>query len=250
MVKNYLANKINQTISLMAVFSLPCQGEVGIGECISEIYTVSLTLVGIVAFVSIIYGGFMLLTAAGNASKSGEAMNRIKNAALGIVLLFSSYVILKTINPDLVNFNFALKKVENRETLADPNKSIRIENFDVNPKSAFLASSTLMFETKIFASSDGISQVCEKDTKQILVKILATRSSFGTPQQILLGHFDREQFGPGGKIIPWILNKELKTTGATASDNSVDYRAAIYCLIGNNEKQLNLSAPVTVNIAP
>ena len=120
-MKNFFATKINQTIPLMAVFTLPCQGEgVGIGQCIADIYTVSLTLVGIVAFVQIVVGGFLLLTAAGNTAKTGEAMNRIKNAVFGIVLLFSSYIILKTINPDLVKNNFVLRRVTIEERVAQP----------------------------------------------------------------------------------------------------------------------------------
>ncbi len=120
-LKNFLAKQINQSVPLLAAFTLPCQGEgVGLGQCIADIYKVSLTLVGIVAFVQIVVGGFLLLTAAGNTNKTGEAMNRIKNAVLGIVLLFSSYIILKTINPDLVKDNFTLRRVTREERVARP----------------------------------------------------------------------------------------------------------------------------------
>lgn len=63
---------------------------------------------GIVAFVQIIYAGWIYLTAAGNTTKTGDAMKKISNAILGIVLLFSSYIILNTINPDLVGGSFGL----------------------------------------------------------------------------------------------------------------------------------------------
>src|SRR3989338_307841 len=118
-LRKFFVTKINQAAPLMAVFSLPCQNNEAIGECISQIYTVSLSLVGIVAFVHIVWGGFMLLTAAGNTSKTGQAMDKIKKAILGIVLLFSSYLILNTINPDLVNFKFNLEKLTKEEELAE-----------------------------------------------------------------------------------------------------------------------------------
>ena len=99
----------------LAVFSLPCQGNVGIGECVSGIYTWSLTVVGIVAFVQIFYAGWLYLTAAGNIAKTSQAMSKISNAILGIVLLFSSYLILNTINPDLVGNDFNLPNLRGNE---------------------------------------------------------------------------------------------------------------------------------------
>jgi len=52
------------------------------------------------------------MTAAGNASKIKEAKDRMSNAVLGIVLLFSSFLILNTINPDLTSGTFVFTEIE------------------------------------------------------------------------------------------------------------------------------------------
>jgi len=95
-----------------ALLTLPCQDSAGLGECISGIYSWSLAVVGIVAFVQIVYAGWLYLTAAGNTSKAGAAMSKISNAILGIILLFSSYLILNTINPDLVGGGISLPNLK------------------------------------------------------------------------------------------------------------------------------------------
>ncbi len=95
------SNELVLPVSFVLV-SIPCANNGTIGECVSGLYNWSLAIVGVVAFVQIIYAGFLYLTAAGNTSKTGDAMSKISNAVLGIVLLFSSYLILNTINPDLV----------------------------------------------------------------------------------------------------------------------------------------------------
>lgn len=81
---------------------------------ISSVYSFALTVVGIAVFVRILWGGFRLLTAAGNTSKIGEARDMIKNAVIGAILLFAAYLILFIVNPDLVKntFNFTIPKAE------------------------------------------------------------------------------------------------------------------------------------------
>ena len=56
---------------------------------------------GIAVFISLLIGGFLYLTSAGNPARMGEAKDRIFSALIGLVLLFSIYLILNTINPEL-----------------------------------------------------------------------------------------------------------------------------------------------------
>lgn len=60
-------------------------------------------LAGILAFAMIVYAGFQYLTAGGNTAQQKEAKERIVSAIIGIVLLFAFYIILNTINPDILN---------------------------------------------------------------------------------------------------------------------------------------------------
>ena len=82
----------------------PTQGlPTDLGQLISQIFTWSLGILGISVFVMFFYSGFLMLTAAGNTSKWGEAKNHMTNAIFGAILLLSSYLILYTINPDFVS---------------------------------------------------------------------------------------------------------------------------------------------------
>ena len=89
----------NSTVPLSA----PTQGlPTDLGQLISQIFTWSLSILGIAVFVMFFYSGFMWLTAAGNTTKIGEAKTHMTNAVFGAILLLSSYLILYTINPDFV----------------------------------------------------------------------------------------------------------------------------------------------------
>jgi len=56
---------------------------------------------GLAVFISLIIGGFLYLTSMGNPARMSEARDRIFSALIGLVLLFSIYLILNTINPEL-----------------------------------------------------------------------------------------------------------------------------------------------------
>lgn len=72
-----------------------------------------------IAVVMIVLGAltYMFSDIVGNKNK---ALNRIRSAMWAIVLLVSSYLILATINPELVTFNLKLKTVDNFMKSPDP----------------------------------------------------------------------------------------------------------------------------------
>jgi hypothetical protein len=70
--------------------------------------TYSVYLVGIAVFIMILYAGFLWLTAAANPGNIALAKSVITNAIIGAIILISSYVILYTINPQLVGGGFNL----------------------------------------------------------------------------------------------------------------------------------------------
>lgn len=81
-------------------------------EIIKYIYLFSLGIVGLTAFVCIIIGAVNYITSAGNDTKMSDAKNRITSALLGILILLASVLILRTINPDLVNIGFVLPEIK------------------------------------------------------------------------------------------------------------------------------------------
>ncbi len=78
--------------------------EYSIGKYIQSIYKYAIGIVGILATVVMMFGGVIWITAGGNAERVGNAKSWIGAALTGLVLALTSYLILTTINPDLVNF--------------------------------------------------------------------------------------------------------------------------------------------------
>ena len=76
--------------------------EVTLSEYIRYIYLFGLGLVGVAALGALVYGGFTYMLAGAITSKE-EAKSWIQGAILGLVLALAAYLILNTINPDLVS---------------------------------------------------------------------------------------------------------------------------------------------------
>ena len=60
-------------------------------------------IAGVIVLISFVVASVQLVASAGNPGMQGDAKDRIKGALLGMVLLISSFIIIKTINPVLVN---------------------------------------------------------------------------------------------------------------------------------------------------
>ena len=56
-----------------------------------------LFFLGLVATVFVIYGGFVLITSAGDEGKAGEAKKLVAYAAAGIVMILVSYALVNTL---------------------------------------------------------------------------------------------------------------------------------------------------------
>ena len=74
-----------------------------LAQYIGFIYNFLIGIIGLVAGVSIMIGGFTYLTAGGDKSKVEDGKKRIYNALAGMVIAFTAYLLLNTINPNLVN---------------------------------------------------------------------------------------------------------------------------------------------------
>ena len=75
------------------------------GAFIQGFYQFALMIGGVLAFGAIVYGGVLYAASAGNPSKQSEGKEWMKSALLGILLLAGAYLILYTINPNLVNLS-------------------------------------------------------------------------------------------------------------------------------------------------
>ncbi|MCR4306846.1 MAG: pilin [Candidatus Yonathbacteria bacterium] len=83
------------------------------GEYFNKIYRLMVGVAGVLAVIMIVIGGLEYIASAANPSAKASAKNRIWAAIGGLLLALSSYLILQTINPDLVNFNLNIIKSDN-----------------------------------------------------------------------------------------------------------------------------------------
>ena len=72
------------------------------GAYIGAFYNFALMISGILALGAIVYGGVLYAMSAGNSSKQSEGRAWITSALTGLLLLGGAYLILYTINPNLV----------------------------------------------------------------------------------------------------------------------------------------------------
>jgi len=94
--------------------------ETTLPNLIKYIYLFALGIAGVVALLSMLIGAVRYIMSAGNPSKAGDAKDQIYSAILGIILLLASVIILRTINPDLVNIGFALPEINPQMPITPP----------------------------------------------------------------------------------------------------------------------------------
>ncbi len=75
----------------------------GLPGYINYLFIFGLSLIAFLALTQMMIGGLTYILAAGNVAKVEDAKDTIKQALLGLGLLLVSYLLLRTINPDLVN---------------------------------------------------------------------------------------------------------------------------------------------------
>jgi hypothetical protein len=74
-------------------------------QCVNQIYVWSLGVASLLALLMMVIGGYYYMTASGNAERSGKGVEILWSSVIGLALLFGAYLLLNTINPDLVNFS-------------------------------------------------------------------------------------------------------------------------------------------------
>ncbi|PJA10674.1 hypothetical protein CO115_04775 [Candidatus Falkowbacteria bacterium CG_4_9_14_3_um_filter_36_9] len=75
-----------------------------IGDYIQAVYKYAVGAVGIIATVVMMFGGILWIVAGGNAERISNAKSWIGAALTGLILVMTSYLILYTVNPKLVQF--------------------------------------------------------------------------------------------------------------------------------------------------
>jgi hypothetical protein len=90
------------------------------GFFVAGFYKFALMIGGVLALGAIVYGGFLYATSAGNPSKQSEGREWVMSALLGLLLLAGAYLILYTVNPDLVNLKLPSLTPVSTQTAPSP----------------------------------------------------------------------------------------------------------------------------------
>lgn len=77
--------------------------DAGLYPKIAAIINILLGFVGVVAVVFILYAGFRWITAGGNEEQITEARGNIRNAVIGIVVIFFAYIITNFVTKSLID---------------------------------------------------------------------------------------------------------------------------------------------------
>jgi amino acid transporter len=79
----------------------------GLSNYLNSLYKLGVAAAAGLAVIMVIWGGVEYITAVAGEGKSG-GKERITSAILGLLLALGSYIILNTINPDLLSLKFTL----------------------------------------------------------------------------------------------------------------------------------------------
>jgi 3D (Asp-Asp-Asp) domain-containing protein len=100
-------------IPFMDLGNITCEGSLAeknqvcqipwLANYINGIYNYLLGIAGLLATIVMMYGGLRWLASAGNPQAISDAKAWITGAVFGLILLFSTYIILNTVNPELTN---------------------------------------------------------------------------------------------------------------------------------------------------
>ncbi len=82
-----------------------------LGDYLAKFYTFFVGIVGILATVMVLYGAIRWILAAGNQSRISGAKTVITSAIIGVVIAFTSYLLLFLLNPRLINFSYLSKTI-------------------------------------------------------------------------------------------------------------------------------------------
>jgi len=80
--------------------------DMNLNQLIAWFYYFMVGVAGIATFAMLVWGGFKWITSAGNPAQLSEAKSRITSALIGLFIVLASYLILQTINPELLILRF------------------------------------------------------------------------------------------------------------------------------------------------
>ncbi len=97
--------------------------DVSFAQYATGIYNFAVAAVVISALMMMTIGGFLYMTSAGNQAQAGTAKKIITDALLGLIVVFTIWIVLHTINEDLVNVGGTMGLQAMQGTVSSPNNT-------------------------------------------------------------------------------------------------------------------------------
>jgi hypothetical protein len=89
------------------------------GALFNSVFILLISLGALLGVVTLVISGIMYMTSEATDKKS-EARSRIRNSIIGLILLAGCYLVLSTINPDLLRINFNPRQIVNPQNTNSP----------------------------------------------------------------------------------------------------------------------------------
>lgn len=171
---------------------------------IVRLYQFAVGISGIVAVGMIVYGAIIIIVKSENVVAKSEGKQIIQDALWGVLLLFASFLLLRTINPELVK-------------LKEPSAGTLIQKNRVSTSTtlkATVASSTCDLATNISGSSEGKLY----DTTPPVSNVCTYRHLFDKDGMIITSN----QYYAAGETIPkntvlWVYPYFIKSIGPSSA---------------------------------
>lgn len=114
---------VSKTTSVYAAGYIPLEpltiaakNGVTLSSYLDTIFKIGIGLAGVFAVLMIVLGGIGYIGGASNPSARNEAKKKITNAILGLILASASWLILYTINPNLLKKEIHISTVKTKDT--------------------------------------------------------------------------------------------------------------------------------------
>jgi len=152
-----------------------------IGAIIANFYQFALLIGGILALGAIVWGGVKYTWAQGNPSAQSEGKEWIKAAIYGLMLLAGAYIILNTINPNLLNLNLpTIQQITVPSNVPQSTSTVITTNVPgACATSACLSLAAAGFTCKPASQQPGGVSSCTAD--QLMINTLQCIASHGAP---------------------------------------------------------------------
>jgi hypothetical protein len=139
------------------------------GIYLKAIYRLTIGIAGVLAVLMIVIGGLEYIASRGNPGLMGDAKKRIWAAIGGLLIALSAVLILRTINPKLVEFELGLDKINIKKNTNEPSEETKTNSEII--QQCFLRScgnyrNHLVSEIKVKINPKDIKNLCSDKTEK------------------------------------------------------------------------------------